>query len=72
MVLLVVSGTILTDTINMSEAAGKTTARDVAAIDTLKLILPQVDTQALFDGIHQAKTDVSGKLTGSLDVINSI
>ncbi|XP_048251060.1 protein prune homolog 2-like isoform X2 [Haliotis rufescens] len=53
-------GTILTDTINMSEAAGKTTARDVAAIDTLKLILPQVDTQALFDGIHQAKTDVSG------------
>ncbi|XP_046550475.1 protein prune homolog 2-like [Haliotis rubra] len=53
-------GTILTDTINMSEAAGKTTARDRTAIDTLTLLLPQVDTQALFDGIHQAKTDVSG------------
>ncbi|XP_067654227.1 uncharacterized protein [Haliotis asinina] len=53
-------GTIVTDTINMCEAAGKTSARDRMAVDTLTLLLPQVDTQALFDAIHQAKTDVSG------------
>ena len=59
-------GTILLDTVNMSEAAGRKTVTDEVIADRLASLCPEIDRQRLFDGIQSAKFDISGnQLTSS-------
>ena len=53
-------GTILVDTVNTSPEAGKTTPYDREMLGRLMLLIPDLDTEKLYDDIQQAKNDVSG------------
>lgn len=48
------------DTVNFSEVAGKTTARDEAACDWLQQHLCGVNKDVLFQQLQTAKSDISG------------
>ena len=49
------------DTINRSEAAGKTTPRDEVVLKKLEALLPNVKGGNLFQELQAAKFDISGK-----------
>ncbi|XP_041355488.1 uncharacterized protein LOC121373106 [Gigantopelta aegis] len=51
--------TILTDTINFSPEAGKTTPKDVEMVTRLQTFVPELDSQSLYEEIHTAKFDLS-------------
>ena len=59
-VFFLVIGTILVDTVNTSPEAGKTTPYDQEMLGRLMSLIPDLDTEKLFDDIQQAKNDVSG------------
>lgn len=50
---------ILADTVNMDATAGRGTARDLAALDTLDVVRPS-DRRALFEKLRVAKADQDG------------
>ncbi|XP_078328522.1 uncharacterized protein LOC111111795 isoform X1 [Crassostrea virginica] len=52
-------GTILVDTVNTSPEAGKTTPYDQEMLGRLLSLIPDLDTEKLYDDIQQAKNDVS-------------
>lgn len=57
-------GTIVTDTINFSPAAGKTTPKDLDMAEKLGVFLPlEVDNDTVFQEIKEAKFDLSGLTT---------
>ncbi|KAK3596594.1 hypothetical protein CHS0354_020934 [Potamilus streckersoni] len=62
-VALLLYGTILTDTVNRSVAAGKLTQRDEAVLQRLEGILQDVNGQQLYEDIQIAKCDLSGLTT---------
>ncbi|XP_021376972.1 uncharacterized protein LOC110465466 [Mizuhopecten yessoensis] len=56
-------GTILVDTINQNPAAGKTTPRDTAAIQTLEGWVPSDKGRELYTQLQAAKFDLTGLTT---------
>ena len=50
------------DTINRSEAAGKTTPRDEAVLKKLEALLPNVKGDNLFQELQAAKFDIKSKI----------
>ncbi|NXW07903.1 PRUN1 Exopolyphosphatase, partial [Fregetta grallaria] len=57
-------GTILLDCVNLSPAAGKVTARDVACVSLLEARFPELPARdAVFEALQAAKFDVSGLTT---------
>ncbi|NWR81775.1 PRUN1 Exopolyphosphatase, partial [Centropus unirufus] len=57
-------GTILLDCVNLSPAAGKATARDVACVSLLEARFPELPARdAIFKALQTAKFDVSGLTT---------
>ncbi|XP_033725960.1 uncharacterized protein LOC117315717 [Pecten maximus] len=59
-VALLLYGTILVDTINQSPAAGKTTPRDTAVIQTLEGWVPNQEGKELYEQIQKAKFNLTG------------
>ena len=51
------------DTINRSEAAGKTTPRDEAVLKKLEALLPNVKGDNLFQELQAAKFDIKSKIS---------
>lgn len=51
--------TILVDTINRSEAAGKITRRDSEVLNQLQSLLPDIDGDLMYAGIMKAKFDIN-------------
>ncbi|XP_060083778.1 protein prune homolog 2-like [Ylistrum balloti] len=62
-VALLLYGTILVDTINQSPAAGKTTPRDTAAIQTLEGWVTNNQGRELYEQLKKAKCDLTGLTT---------
>lgn len=60
----VIAGAIVTDTINFSPLAGRSTPKDEMIADQLETFLPSdIEKDALFDDISKAKCDLSGLMT---------
>ena len=52
-------GTILLDTVNLSEQAGRTTPKDLDMVQRLHALRPHLDLTGFFDNLQNAKFDVS-------------
>ena len=61
--LLVETGTILLDTVCLSEAAGKTTTKDISLVEKLEALVPHHSRQATYDTLLNARRQISGNLS---------
>lgn len=59
-VALLLYGTILLDTVCLSEAARKTTAKDRDVVARLQALLPELTMDEVFKSLSKAKTNVAG------------
>lgn len=59
-VALLLYGTILLDTVCLSEAARKTTAKDRDVVARLQALLPELTMDEVFKSLNKAKTNVAG------------
>lgn len=59
-VALLLYGTILLDTVCMSEAARRTTTKDRDVVARLQALLPELTKDEVFKSLSKARTDVSG------------
>ena len=58
--LVVETGTILLDTVCLSEAAGKTTTKDTRLVERLEVIVPHHSRQDTYDRLLGARRQISG------------
>eukprot|EP00057_Strongylocentrotus_purpuratus_P018744 XP_011673218.1 PREDICTED: protein prune homolog 2 [Strongylocentrotus purpuratus] len=59
-------GTILLDTLNLSEAAGRTTPTDEDVVTRLGNLSPRINLQELFNEVQAAKFNISGLTTAQM------
>lgn len=59
-VALLLYGTILLDTVCLSESARKTTAKDLEVISRLQSLLPELNKEEVFKPLSRAKANVDG------------
>lgn len=59
-------GTILLDTLNLSEAAGRTTPTDEDVVQRLGNLSPRINLQELFNEVQAAKFNISGLTTAQM------
>lgn len=59
---VLVPGTILLDTVCLSEAARKTTAKDRDVVARLQALLPELTMDEVFKSLNKAKTNIAGDL----------
>ena len=59
-------GTLLLDTVNLSEQAGRTTPKDLAMVQRLHALRPHLDLNVVFGNLQKAKFDVSALSTVDL------
>ncbi len=55
------AGPILVDTVNLSASAGKATAKDIAMVEELSKLCPDLDKDQMYQDLQQAKADIPGK-----------
>ncbi|XP_071942352.1 uncharacterized protein [Antedon mediterranea] len=53
-------GTILFDTVKLSESAGRVTPKDVKMVEDLQKFCPNINKDEVYQEIHNAKFDVAG------------
>lgn len=58
--MLVDTGTILLDTVCLSEAAGKTTRKDVCLVEKLEALLPDHSRHERYSALLNARQQISG------------
>ncbi|XP_033127283.1 protein prune homolog 2-like isoform X2 [Anneissia japonica] len=59
-------GTILFDTVNLSESAGRATPKDINMVENLQKFCPDINQEEIYQEIHDAKFDVAGLSTFDL------
>ena len=59
-------GTILLDTVNLAEQAGRTTPKDMEIVQRLHALRPHLDLNVIFGNLQKAKFDVSSLSTVDL------